>query len=217
MRCVLSSAPRGRRRNAIRRQVGRIASVTDLARSAALAGVHWRSADRVGKKTNGGRSVAVSDIGSDTGGEADVVQREVRDERVQLEQQRQRLADTTCRIDPQGQSRMVYPLRWSIALPARRMRTPRVTSLSPQTGEGRDGPAAPRTATLVAARAEVEKPRVASERRVAANILSVYGCAYREKRESVSDRGQFPEPKAPPVSGSEHRLSPSFSSPTFKS
>lgn len=54
----------------------------------------------MGKKTNGGRSVAVSDIGSDTGGEADVVQREVRDERVQLEQQRQRLADTTCRSIP---------------------------------------------------------------------------------------------------------------------
>ena len=50
--------------------------------------------------THLGRGVAVVDVGGDTGGEADVVQRQVRHERVELEEERQRLADTAC-----GQSR----------------------------------------------------------------------------------------------------------------
>lgn len=59
----------------------------------------------------------MSDIGGDTGGEADVVQREVRHERVQLEQKRQRLADTTCRVNSQRQSHVVHSLCVSTALP----------------------------------------------------------------------------------------------------
>lgn len=64
--------------------------------------------------TDLGRGVAVSDIGGDTGGEADVVEREVRDERVQLEEERERLADAAC-VRPQRVSHEPCRLSHSVA------------------------------------------------------------------------------------------------------
>lgn len=91
----------------------------------------------------------MSDISGDTGSEADVVEREVRDERVQLEEERERLTDTTCRS----------------------------SSSQRRSGVGRSrvrvcSPAAPRTATRVFCLDDDENALLAKEAvRLAANML----------------------------------------------
>lgn len=129
----------------------------------------------------------MADVGGNTRREPDVVEGEVRDERVELEEERERLADTAC-----SAVEVFSSVRRSLGGAARRGRPPSddlaATASFSRPSAWIDLPAAPRTLTRVLARAEVENERARREDwRVAANIVNGWRARGRRRRRALVD------------------------------